>query len=78
MKHRNINTDQWTRMAIDSLFEDGTLPDWKEFYQALQTDGRLVNETIFVCDHHSNIESATLARFLVDQVRNKEQDLGLE
>ncbi len=25
MKHRNIITEEWSRMAIDSLFERGTL-----------------------------------------------------
>lgn len=65
MKHRNITTNDWTRMAIDSLFEDGTLPDWKEFFRAIQKDERLARETLDVCEYHQNIESATLAKTLV-------------
>ena len=35
MQHRNIITEEWSRMAIASLFERGRLPDWREFVQAL-------------------------------------------
>lgn len=78
MKHRNIRTDKWTRMAIDSLFEDGTLPDWRAFYRALQNDKSLASETLFVCDHHSNAESAALARVLVKHFHGTGDDIGLK
>lgn len=65
-------------MAIDSLFEDGTLPDWREFYRALQKDEFLASETLFVCDHHSNAESVALARVLVNHFHKTENDMGLK
>ena len=82
MMHRNINTNEWSRMAIDSLFDDGTLTDWREFFLALKKDERLERETLFMCDHHSNIESVTLARILVNSLHEplheNPTDLGLD
>lgn len=77
MKHRNIDTNDWTRMAIDSLFEDGVLPDWKEFFIALQKDKTLARETLFVCEYHSNIESAKLAEVLVLHFYGSDKDMSL-
>lgn len=77
MKHRNLRNAEWTRMAIDSLFEDGTLPDWREFSIALKSDVRLARDTLYVCDHHSNTESAALARVLVSHFYGSGEDMGL-
>lgn len=65
MQHRNITTDQWTRMAIDSLFDDGVLEDWKEFVSALKKDPQIARETIQVCKYHKERGSVELARVLV-------------
>ncbi len=54
-------------MAIDSLFERGTLPDWREFAQALKKDESLAKETLFMCKTHQNQDSATLALTLVEE-----------
>jgi DNA-binding XRE family transcriptional regulator len=66
MKHRNINTEEWSRMAIDSLFERGQLPDWREFADALRGDVELARETLFMCERHENKGSAALARTLAE------------
>ena len=66
MQHRNINTDEWSRMAIDSLFERGVLPDWREFAQALRRDVDLASETLLMCERHPNKASAALARTLAE------------
>ena len=66
MKHRNLTTQNWTRSAIDSLFERGIRPDWEEFSRVLRQDERLARETVYVCEYHQNIESATLAKILVE------------
>jgi hypothetical protein len=65
MLHRNLITDRWTRMAIDSLFERGELSDWREFARALARDLELARRTLFMCERHSNRSSAALARVLV-------------
>lgn len=68
MKYRNLTTEQWSRMAIDSLFERGSLPDWKEFASVLSKDKHLAQETIAVCRYHKNSGSAKLAQVLVDNI----------
>ena len=65
MQHRHLNTSEWTLMAIDSLFERGTLPDWKEFAAALKADPALANRTLSVCNRHEDRPSVTLARLLL-------------
>ena len=67
MRHRNITTThEWSRMAIDSLFERGTLSDWREFASALKDNVELSKNTLFMCEHHENQASAALARTLVE------------
>jgi len=54
-------------MAIDSLFDRGTLPDWREFATALKNDdGTLAIEALFMCEHHEEKGSAALAKTLVE------------
>ncbi len=65
MQHRNIATQEWTRMAIDSLFDRGLLPDWKEFAQALRHDETLAKETLLMCARHHERGSVEAARRLV-------------
>jgi hypothetical protein len=78
MIHRNINTTEWTRMAIDSLFDDGELEDWKELGRALKNDPEIARNTLRVCSYHSEKGSVELARVLVGQHFGDEKDLGLE
>ncbi len=66
MQHRNIKTEEWSRMAIDSLFERGVLCDWREFAQALRRDVNLARETILMCERHPNKASSALARALAE------------
>lgn len=66
MEHRNLNTREWTRMAIDSLFDRGGLCDWQEFTQALRCDPELAKETLFMAERHSERGAAELARVLIE------------
>ena len=66
MRHRNITTEAWSRMAIDSLFERGRLSDWREFAQALSNDKALARNTLLMCDRHPEQRAAALARVLVE------------
>ncbi len=65
MQHRNLNTQAWSRMAIDSLFDRGRLSDWQEFAQALRVDIDLAQETLFMAERHAEQSAAELARVLV-------------
>lgn len=78
MKHRNIDTTEWTRMAIDSLFDDGALEDWQEFSRALSKDPEIARNTIRVCSYHSEKGSVELARVLINRYFEAEEDLGLK
>jgi hypothetical protein len=53
-------------MAIDSLFERGTLHDWREFARALRNDAALARNALLMCERNSNPGSAALARTLVE------------
>ena len=64
-------------MAIDSLFEDGVLADWREFSHALKHDEALARETLAVCGYHYNLESAALAKVLVSLFHDVDEDMGL-
>ena len=66
MRHRNLNTEEWSRMALDSLFDRGTLSDWQEFAQALRVDVDLAQETLFMAARHAEQGAAQLARVLVE------------
>ena len=67
MKHRHLTTENWSRMAIDSLFDRGKLADWKEFVSVLSTDRELAEQTLAVCKYHKNTGSVELALvFLTD------------
>lgn len=66
MEHRNLTTHTWSRMAIDSLFDRGVLPDWKEFAQALRADEALAKETLLMCSRHQERGSVELARVLIE------------
>ena len=65
-------------MAIDSLFERGTRLDWLEFVTVMKHDLRLAKDTLYMCDHHANVESAALARVLVKHFYDEDSDMGLE
>lgn len=51
MIHRNTTTSKWTLMSIESLFERGTIADWKEFARALRVDPALAQRALKVCHY---------------------------
>ena len=67
MQHRNIDGNEWTRMAIDSLFSRGLLPDWQEFAETLATDPRVAESALVIGERHEDTGSAALARILVER-----------
>jgi hypothetical protein len=67
MLHRNINGNDWNRMAIDSLFSRGFLPDWREFAEALAADPNVAQSALIIGERHEDTGSAALARILVER-----------
>gem|GEM_PF-5832656 len=37
MIHSNINSEEWSLMAIESLFDRGDISDWREFAAAMRS-----------------------------------------
>lgn len=65
MIHRHLQGQAWSRMAIESLLERGTLSDWREFAAALRHDPALIEAALRVCEGPVDEGSAELARTLV-------------
>jgi hypothetical protein len=65
MEHRNMIGHEWTRMAIDSLYSRGLLPDWQEFAESLAKDRRVAESALVIGERHEDTGSAALARILV-------------
>jgi hypothetical protein len=51
MIHRHITTSKWTAMAIESLFDRGTLQDWREFAASVKADAHLAEIVRKVCEY---------------------------
>ena len=67
MQHRHLTTQQWTLMAIESLFDRGQLEDWREFAAALRTDAALAQRTLRVCDYRKPDGAEGIARALMSE-----------
>lgn len=46
MLHRHLNTTEWTLPAIDSCFERGGLPDWRELFAEVRKDRKLAKAVL--------------------------------
>ena len=65
MLHRNINTTEWTRMAIDSCFERGNLSDWQELFQAAKENRELAKDILAMARRREADGTAALAQSLI-------------
>ncbi len=65
MKHRHITTNDWSLMAIESLFERGLLEDWREFARALKHDPSLRARVRKVCAYREPDGSERIALALM-------------
>jgi len=53
MMHRHLTTQEWSLMAIESLFDRGTLSDWREFARDLKADPTLPERVRRVCAYRA-------------------------
>ena len=65
MLHRNINTTEWTRMAIDSCFERGNLSDWQQLFQAARGDRQVAKDILVMAWRREADGTAALAESLI-------------
>ncbi|HEY3245284.1 MAG TPA: hypothetical protein VGM03_18230 [Phycisphaerae bacterium] len=64
MRHRHLNTTDWTLDAIDSVLERGDLPDWRELFAAVRSDRRIAEKVLHVASQHDLGGASRLAREL--------------
>jgi hypothetical protein len=67
--HRHLETREWTLMAIESLFDRGTLADWREFFTALQHDPKLAERALTVCRYREPDGAEQIALALIEHLR---------
>lgn len=69
MMHRNINTTEWTRMAIDSCFERGNLVDWQELFQVAKEDREVAKDILAMARRRREADgTAALAESIVRKI----------
>jgi len=66
MIHRHLTTEAWSLMAIESLFDRGTLDDWRELARALKTDRTLAERVRRVCAYREPDGAERIAEVLLE------------
>ena len=53
MQHRHLTSDVgWSKAAIDSALDRGSLPEWQELFEAARRDERLAAQIWEVATRH--------------------------
>ncbi len=68
VKHRHLNSTEWTLAAIDSAIEYGDLPDWRELFAAARADADLAGRILRVAKARPVCGRTELAKALVDRL----------
>jgi len=51
MRHRHIETNEYTLAAIDDVIERGLLRDWLELRDAVRSSGTVASHVRQICEH---------------------------
>ena len=54
MRHRHIDTREYTLSAIDDVIERGVLVDWLELRDAVQSSVALADAVRRICEHQKS------------------------
>lgn len=65
MNHRHIDTGEWSLMAIESLFDRGSLTDWQGFSASLRGDIAIAHRALRVTKYREPDGSEGIARALI-------------
>jgi hypothetical protein len=65
MKHRHLDTTEYTLAAIDSVLEYGDLPDWRALFAAARRDPRLAEKVLHIARHRPADGASELAIYLL-------------
>lgn len=57
MKHRHLDTQEFTLAAIDDIISRGGRNDWIELRDAVRADSTIAVKVKKICDHYANEES---------------------
>lgn len=57
MKHRHIDTQEYTLEAIDDIISRGKHQDWLELRDALRHDVQLAQDVKDICSHYAEEQS---------------------
>lgn len=71
MKHRHINTTEWTREAIDSALERGNLADWKELFKLAEANPKLARDILEIAAFHKDDGTFSLVKDLLESLQKK-------
>ncbi len=70
MRHRHINTTEWTSEAIFSVLERGDLPEWKKLMKAARADEKLAEKIRSIASRYPDDGTFVLACALVRERRS--------
>jgi hypothetical protein len=65
MKHRHLDTAEWSLAAIDSALERGDLADWREMFAAAEEDREIALRLLRVASRPQSGSAGILAKSLV-------------
>jgi len=65
MRHRHLETSEWTLAAIDSAIERGNLEDWRELFAEAKKDKKIAESILTVASKPDQDGASKLARKLV-------------
>lgn len=57
MKHRHIDTQEFTLEAIDDIISRGKHHDWLELRDAVRLDPQIATDVKMICEHYKDQES---------------------
>lgn len=65
IRHRHLDTTEWTLDAVDSVLERGDLSEWRDLFGAVRRDEEIARKVLRVVDGHDLAGACVIAR---DQV----------
>jgi len=68
VKHRHIDTQDWSKEAIDSALERGDLQDWQELFAEARIDRNLARDVVESAKRHSEMTGSSLAIALSEKL----------
>lgn len=57
MKHRHIDTQEYTLEAIDDIISRGKHRDWLELRDAIRLDSQIARDVKDICEHYAEEQS---------------------